>query len=192
MSICALIVAVVLAGSGATSQGKSYKHTAPESFRANGQATASGGGTAAAFSFQVDAYTPEADRERLLAAFGSGGSAGLVDALKKQKAVGYVQAGAGDRKVTIRYAREQATANGRHIVLVTDAPIYFVGGGALDAKPTAGFDVAVIEFDVDIVGLGSGTMAAAARVKAAGAAGVQIDDYAQQPIKLVTVTRNAS
>ena len=40
------------------------------------------------------------------------------------------------------------------------------------------------------MGLGSGRMAMAARVKSGGPSGVQIDDYAQQPVKLVTVSRN--
>ena len=40
---------------------------------------------------------------------------------------------------------------------------------------------------VDGVGFGSGTMAGAARVRPGGEAGVQIDDYADAPIKLVTV-----
>ena len=191
MSICALVVAFVLSGSVSVSQTQPWKNTAPESFRANAQATSSGAGVASAMTFQLDAYTPDADRERLLAALKSGGSAAFVEALKKEKAVGAVQA--GDRKVTIRYARAVATANGgRRVVLVTDAPVYFVGGGALDAKPKAGFDVAVVEFEVDVVGLGSGTMAMAARVKPGGPAGVQVDDYAQQPVKLVTVTRNPS
>jgi hypothetical protein len=189
VSIYAFVVAVVLSGSWQTPAAPSYKQTAPETFRANAQATSGGGGVAAALTFRVEAYTPDADRERLLAALASGGSAAFVEALKKEKAVGYVEA--GDRKVTIRYARMQAAANDkRRVVLVTDAPVYFVGGGALDAKPTAGFDVAVVEFEVDIVGLGSGTMAMAAKVKPGGPAGVQIDDYAQQPVKLVTVTRN--
>ena len=191
MSICALIVAVVMAGSGAPWPAQSYKPTAPESFRANAQATSGGGGVAAAMTFQVDAYTPDADRERLIATLTSGGSPAFVEALKKEKAVGSVQA--GDRKVTIRYARVVPTANGgRRVVLVTDAPVYFVGGGALDAAPKAGFDVAVVEFEVDTVGLGSSTMAMAARVKPGGPTGVQIDDYAQQPVKLVTVARNPS
>jgi hypothetical protein len=191
VTISALIVAVVIAGSGAMPPAQSFKPTAPESFRANAQATASGAGVASAMTFQIDAYTPDTDRDRLLAALKSGGSPAFVEALKKEKAVGSVQA--GDRKVTIRYARVVATASGgRRVVLVTDAPVYFVGGGALDAKPKAGFDVAVVEFEVDTVGLGSGTMAMAARVKAGGAAGVQIDDYAQQPVKLVTVARNPS
>ena len=43
--------------------------------------------------------------------------------------------------------------------------------------------------DVDDVGLGSGVMAAAARIKSAPEGGVQIDDYAEEPIRLVTVAR---
>jgi hypothetical protein len=188
VSISALFVAVALAAAAAPAPAQSYKNTAPESFRANAQATSSGAGVAGQLIFTIDAYTPEADRAPLLAALASGGSAGFVEALKKAKAVGSLQV--NDLKVAIRYARMQATANGgRRIVLVTDAPVYFVGGGALNAKPKEGYDVALAEFEVDVVGLGSGTIAAAAKVKAGGPAGVQIDDYAEKPIKLVTVTR---
>jgi len=191
VSIYALVVAVVLSASWGTQSAPSSKQTAPETFRANAQATSSGGGGAAALTFRVEAYSPDADRKRLVDALASGGSPAFVEALKKEKAIGYVQA--GERKVTIRYARTEPAANGkRKVVIVTDAPVHFVGGGALDAKPTTGFDVAVVEFEVDVVGLGSGTMAMAAKVKAGGPAGVQIDDYAQQPVKLVTVTRNPS
>jgi hypothetical protein len=64
-----------------------------------------------------------------------------------------------------------------------------VGGGQADAKPREGYEVAVAQFDVDSIGLGAGTMAMAARVKPGGPAGVQIDDYADQPVKLTTVRR---
>ena len=67
--------------------------------------------------------------------------------------------------------------------------MFFVGGGAADAKPRAGYEVAVIEMTVDTVGLGKGTMTAAARVKPGGTSGVQIDDYAEKPIQLVTVSK---
>ena len=93
------------------SPAQSYKNTAPESFRANAQATASGGGVAAALVFQVDAYTPDTDRERLVATLTSGGSPAFVEALKKEKAIGYVQV--GERKVAVRYARETATRHRR-------------------------------------------------------------------------------
>jgi hypothetical protein len=42
---------------------------------------------------------------------------------------------------------------------------------------------------VDDVGLGKGSMAAAAKVKPGSDGGVQVDDYADKPIKLVTVSR---
>jgi hypothetical protein len=74
---------------------------------------------------------------------------------------------------------------------VTDQPIFFVGGGAADAKPRAGYEVALIQLQVDSIGLGDGTMAAAARVRPGGESGVQVDDYADKPIKLVTVVRKA-
>jgi ribulose-phosphate 3-epimerase len=60
------------------------------------------------------------------------------------------------------------------------------------AKPRAGFDVAVLRVEIDDIGLGSGVMAAAARLKPAPDGGVQIDDYAEQPVKLVTVARKLS
>ena len=189
MSMYALVV-VVLSWSGILPAAQSSKYTAPESFRANAQVSGRGAGAAAAITFQIDAYTADADRERVIAALRTGGSAAFLDALKKTPAAGSVQI--GNRTVTIRWAREQPITGGRHIVLVTDAPVHFVGAGEPNAAAKAGYDVAVVQFNVDSVGLGSGTMAAAARVKPGGVAGVQVDDYAQTPIKLVTVTRNAS
>ena len=61
--------------------------------------------------------------------------------------------------------------------------------GQADAKPRAGYEVAVIQLKVDGRGDGAGTMAAAARVRPGGETGVQIDDYAEVPISLVKVTR---
>jgi len=79
---------------------------------------------------------------------------------------------------------------GRTISVVTDAPLCFVGGGNVDAKPREGFEVAVIVLDVDSIGLGTGSLAAAARVKPGGPAGLEIDDYSETPVKLVTVRKS--
>jgi hypothetical protein len=51
------------------------------------------------------------------------------------------------------------------------------------------YEVAVIQLMVDEIGLGSGSIAAGARVRPGGETGVQIDDYADESIKLVTVSR---
>jgi hypothetical protein len=161
---------------------------APETFTANMHATGAAGGAAAAtITIDVQRYTPDAERTAVETALKTGGFAGFVAALKKAPAVGAVKF--GEKSWTIRWAREVKSTNKRTLTFVTDSPIFFVGGGAADAKPRAGYDVALIQLDVDDVGLGNGQMAAAARVRPGGESGVQVDDYADKPIKLTTVVR---
>jgi hypothetical protein len=161
---------------------------APETFTANLHvAGGTTGAAAASIEMQVRRYTPDADRTAVETALKTGGYTGFLTALRQAPDVGAVVIGA--QKWAIRWAREQKTPKGRTITLVTDQPIFFVGGGKLDAKPRAGYEVAVIQFQIDDVGLGNGSMAAAARVKPGGDTGVQIDDYADKPIKMTTVTR---
>ena len=128
------------------------------------------------------------DRTSVEGGLKGGGYPAFLAALRKAPQVGTV--GIGDQKFAIRYAREEKTEKGRTITLVTDKPMFFVGGGSTDAKPRAGYKVGAVRIEVDDVGLGSGTMAAAARIKPGpGGVGVAVDDYADQPIKLVTVSR---
>jgi len=89
----------------------------------------------------------------------------------------------------IRWASAKPTPGGRRIVLVTDQPMYFLGGGATDAKPRAGYEVGVIQMEVDAAGTGTGSVAAAARVKA-GEDGVMVDDYGDSRIEITKVVRN--
>jgi len=162
---------------------------APETFTANVQASgAQGGAAAASIAIDIQRYTPEADRTAVETALKTGGYPAFLPALRKAPEVGAVSF--ADRKWPIRWARERATGKyTRQIVVVTDQPIFFVGGGRPDAKPREGFDVAVIELEVDNVGIGKGTMTAAARVKPGGENGVRIEDYAEKPMRLVTVVR---
>jgi len=179
------VLLMVSLGSGLAGQ----RVGAPETFTANINVTGAEGGAAAA-TIQIDVrrYTPEADRTAVEGALKTGGYPGFLTALRKAPEVGAVSF--GDRKWAIRWARERPSGqNGRSIVLVTDQPMFFVGGGNPDAKPRQGFEVAVIEFQIDNAGLGSGTMTAAARVKPGGENGVLVEDYAAKPIKLVTVSR---
>jgi hypothetical protein len=180
-----LLVVAALPGAPAA---QTRNRSAPEVFTASLHvAGATGGAAAASIQIQIQRYTPEADRTAVENALKSGGYPAFLTALRKAPDVGAVSM--NERKWTIRWAREQSRPNGRTIVIVTDQPIYFVGGGSVDAKPREGYEVAVIQMHVDDVGLGNGSMAAAARVKPGGEAGVQIDDYADKPIKLVTVVR---
>ena len=186
-ALCAsllLVVPVVLAGS------QSVRPTAPESFRATAQVGGTAGGVGATITIQIDRYTADADHEAIAKLLKAGNYEAFLEKLRQAPIVGATKS--GDRSVPIRWARQQPQGDGRHIAVVTAEPVFFFGAGAPDAKPTAGYDLAAAEFTVDAVGLGSGSMAAAARVKLGGPAGVQIDDYSGKKISLATVARNVS
>ena len=166
--------------------------TAPETFRAQAKAASDAGLAGAAYvDIHIDKYSPDAERDAMLATLKSGGYAALVDAIKKAPAIGTVKV--GPRRSSVRWARQQRSGeNRRTISIVTDKPMLFVGGGQANAKPREGYDIAVVQFDMDDAGVGSGTMAAAAKIKPGGPNGFQIDDYADQPIKLVSISRSLS
>jgi len=178
-----LLVTLSIAGVAA----QSWKNTAPESFHINTQIVAGSGGVASGMDLKVERYTSDADHEALVAALKSGYD-NLVTALHKAPTIGVLTV--GKRSLDIRWARFHKEGDGRRIIAVTDGPIFFFGAGAVDAKPTAGFDIGVLEFSVDTVGFGKGRMAAAARVKPGGPAGVQLDDYSGQLVELTSVSRN--
>jgi hypothetical protein len=180
----ALLVSIPIALAGA--QGKS---PAPESFKVNGQILGAGGGAASAMTIAIDKYTSEDDHKALADTLKSGGHGAFVAALRKAPAIGTLTI--GGRTFTVRWARTLPVGRDhRRVALVTDQPVFFAGAGAVDAKPTAGYDLAVIEFTIDSVGLGKGTMAPAAKVKAGGPTGVQVDDYSGKRVELMTVRRN--
>ena len=161
--------------------------TAPETFSATVQVKTGSGPITAAIQVHVERYTPDFDRKSLESALEHGGYANFVTALRKAPDVGSVAV--GDSTFTIRYAREQKTPKGRTLVFVTDKAVFFVGGGRADAKPRAGYESALIQLLVDESGSGTGTMAAAARVKPGGETGVRIDNYAEEPLTLTKVAR---
>ena len=186
-----LVVPMLCLLAAASPDARQKKNTgAPETFTSNIRAVGGGGGAAAAtIEIAIQRYTPDADRKSVEEALKTGGYPAFLTALRKAPQVGTVNF--GEQKWAIRWAREQPGAKyHRNIVVVTDQPIVFLGGARANAKPRAGYEVGVLQFEVDDVGLGKGTMAGAARVKPGGETGVTIDDYADKPIELQTVTRN--
>jgi hypothetical protein len=162
---------------------------APETFSATIQVNTATGPVSAGIQVQIQRYTPDFDRTAVENALAHGGYASFVTALRKAPEVGSVAVGNG--QFAIRWAREQKTDKGRTIVVVTDKAVGFVGGASANAKPRTGYETALIQLLVDETGAGTGTMAAAARVKPGGETGVRIDNYADEPVKLVKVTRSA-
>ena len=190
MAVRVVSASLIVLASVVTAASQSSKTTAPESFKANAQITGDARGAAAVITVHMDTYTSDADHEAMVRVLKEGGHAPFMEKLRQAPAIGKVTV--ANRSVNVRWAREQVKDNNRRIVLVTDAPVFFFGAGATDAKPTAGYDLAVLEFTLDSSGLGSGTMAGAARVKPGGPLGVELDDYAGKRITLVTVSRDIS
>jgi len=186
MSLISLALAVALAG-GSTQSTKPKPPTLPETFTANANVVGKAGAAAATFKIRLDRYVADHDRDAIRGALKSGGYPAFLTALRAAPALGELTH--GGETFTVRWATQEPVKNGRTIVVITDKPVAFVGGGAINAKPRAGYEVALVRFNMDDAGLGSGEMAAAARVKPGGETGVVIDDYAEKPIKLVTVTK---
>jgi len=122
------------------------------------------------------------DLRRTTDGFKYNGYAGFLNALRQAPAIGSIQA--GSRKVDIRYARDEATEQGHRLVLVADRPLYFLAGGATEPKERAGYELTVVELQLDAQNAGTGRMAAAARVTPSGDGGVVLDDYAEAPVQL--------
>ena len=146
-----------------------------------GQATAS-----TTIRIDLQRYTPDRDREPVENGLKYGGYPAFLAALRKARKVGTVTG--ADQTWTIRWASARPTPQGRRIVIITDQPMYFLGGGRKDAKPRAGYEIGVIQMEVDEAGNGKGTVAAAARVKP-GEDGVVVDDYGDERIEITKVAR---
>lgn len=161
----------------------------PETFIAQAEALGKQAGATASVTIRIDRYTEDRDRTAMQEALRINGYPGFLPVFRKSPPVGFVEA--NGRKVVAKWAREQPTEKGgRTITVVTDGPLFFLGGGDVNAKPREGYELALLQIDVDSVGLGTGTLAAAARIKPGGATGVQVDDYAQTPVKLVSVRKS--
>ena len=158
-----------------------------ETFSARAEANAADGMAATMLRIHVDRYSTDTERDAALTAFEAGGAAGLTTALRKTPATGYVEV--GDRRWPIRYARQEPTPNGRRMVFVVDQPMSLPAGREVNASRREGFEHAVIQVELDETGTGQGTMAAAARIRAGGPAGVELTDCSDGPIVLVAVTK---
>jgi len=149
--------------------------------------TAAGASATAPVTITVDRKMSQAEADKLAAAFRSGGEAALRKALVGVPPTGSVRLGSGTPTPT-RITIERVTDVGRLLTIVTDQPVMFVGAGLPGAKPKAGFDLAVVDIEVNAKGGGSGTIAPAAKLKMNGNAFV-VEDYGAELVRLTGVTK---
>ena len=158
-----------------------------ERFTATAAVKGAGGAAATApVTVTVNHVMSQAEADKLLAAFKSGGAAGLRKALTGVTPTGSVTVGKGKPTPT-RITVERTTGKGRLLTLVTDRPVLFLGASVPGAKPKAGYDFAVIDLEVDAKGAGSGTIAPAAKVTVKDGAFV-VEDYSGEVVRLTNVS----
>jgi hypothetical protein len=162
----------------------------PEVFTGTASVKNAKGSMSGTLEVRLRRVTPDFDRTSVETGLKQGGYAGFLTAIRNAPDVGQVVLGGG-QAYSIRYARERRDGGVRKLILVTDKPMFFMGGGRADvgAASRKGFEVAVLEIEVDAKGAGKGSMAAAARVRPDGDGGVLLDDYAEELITLSNITR---
>lgn len=192
MTTAKILTIVVLLGAGGSALAQPADGQ-PEVFTGTAQAKNAKGAVSGTIEVRLRRVTPQFDKTAVETALKEGGYPRFLTAIKNAPEVGQLVLGGGN-PFSIRYARERVDATGRRLVLVTDKPVFFVGGGRADENLAArkGFEVAVIEIRIDGKGVGTGSMAAAARVRPDGDGGVLLDDFAEQLITLTNIARKPS
>ena len=173
---CALMV-LAIAATPIAARAQSYPRTLTATAEFTGPA---GGRTTGVMTIRIDRLMEDFEFKRVYDALQAGGYQRFLPALRSLTAIGYVQI--GETRTDLKYARMRTGAK-PVLVLGTDRPIFFIGGNATTSKPRAGYEMGIIELEIDAQGNGQGTMAAAARVRRVPD-GVEIDDYADTPVKL--------
>ena len=182
LSACLAVVVSLACATLAQAQAGTETFTATATVK-----TAGGAEATAPVTITIDRKMPQAEADKLLAAFKSGGAAGLRKALAGVPPTGSVQLADGAR-TTARITIELPTDKGRLITIVTDKPLLFLGAGVPGAKPKDGYDFAVVDLEVDASGAGSGTLAPAAKITLNESAFV-VEDYASELVRLVGVKK---
>jgi hypothetical protein len=187
MRVGGLCLAVMaLSTSAARAQGAAETFTATATVDTAGKATAK-----APVTMVVSRKMAQAEADKLVAAFKSGGVAALRKALTGVAPTGSIAVGAGAPTPT-RLAIERPTDKGRLLTLVADQPILHLGAGLPGAKPKEGYDLAVVHLEVDANGNGSGTFAPAAKVSINKDGAFVVDDYGSELVRLTGVKKAAA
>lgn len=149
--------------------------------------TAGGASATTPVTIVVERKMPQAEADKFLAAFKSGGAAALRKALVGVPPTGSIRV-AGAAPTPTRLTLERTTGAGRLLTIVADTPILHLGAGVPNAKPKDGFDFAVVDLEVNAAGAGAGTFVPAARVTAKGGVFV-VEDYSGEVVKLSSVAK---
>ncbi len=147
--------------------------------------TAAGAQMTAPVTIVVTKLTTDAERTAAAGALKTGGTAGLIAALKAMKDLGYIEI--GGRQTAIKYAYARQMGAGHLLTVVAPAPIAYLGAGLPNAPAKAGFDLSFAILQLSDSGPGTGELAPAATLTLDDAGAVQTKDYGSESVQLTDV-----
>ena len=127
-------------------------------------------------------WATDAERAKVMKALHDGGSKAAKAVLAKMRDSGTLEL--AKTKGAIKYAYARSTGSGRIVTVVTAKPLYHLGGGLPDAKPKAGYDLAIALLVLEADGTGHGELSPAAKVSADDSGAIVVDDYGEAKIWL--------
>jgi len=162
----------------------------PERFTANAVSTSPEYGTGQRIvEITVDRWSPNAERERLVAALQTKGTDELLKQLQKNKPLGRIRT-PDSLGYDLRYAQQTPLPEGgRMIVIATDRPIGF--WEATQHPRSFDYRFTVIQMKLDREGNGTGTLSYATRITAHENNVIELEDFATQPIMLNNIKAEA-
>jgi hypothetical protein len=138
-------------------------------------------------TIHIDRFIADADRDKVVAAVKANDHDGTTKTLAGLPDIGYITV--NEKKTPIKYAYARATGDGRIITVVTAQPIYFIGGAEKNAKPKAGYDLAMALLVLNGQDKGDGELAPAVKIKVDANGAVVTDDYGTEKVRLVNVAK---
>ena len=156
----------------------------PRTVTANAKATSGATTITSTITIQIDRLVEPSRRDRLIKGLKQNGYQGFIDVMRPLPVIGAIKT--QRREVPVKYAWETDVQGKHRLIVVSDAPLFFLEDDQPKAKP--GFRLTVVQLLLDDRGAGTGMMAGAARVKpTADAEGIVLEDYSTTPVDLTVL-----
>jgi len=163
----------------------SHAQAAGETIVATASVKGPSGTQTAPVTIVVTRFTTDQERTTVGDALKAGGTSAVVQRLTAMEDVGYIEV--RGRRSPLKYAYARSVGAGRLITVVSPSPIVHLGSAGADAKPKAGFDLALALLDLPSSGSGTGELAPAAKVKLNDAGAIETQDYGADVVRLTDV-----
>jgi len=158
-------------------------------FKATASVKAPGKSAAVPVTIHIDRFITDADRDKVVAAVKGGQAGEPQKTLATLPDLGYIAVGA--TKTPLKYAYPRATGGGRIVTVVTAKAVYYIGGNEPNAKPKAGYDMALALMVLDANDSGDGELAPAVKVKLDENGAIVTQDYGREVVRLTKITKGS-